>query len=61
MNLDREVLTCVDELNEQRELVAETLIVRLAYELALKFVYEIVELLACVLAVGNYCLVAWHA
>ena len=61
MNLYREVLTGINKLDEQWELVAKTLVVVLAYEFLLKFGNNLVELLACILAIGNNSLVARHA
>ena len=61
MHLDREVLTGIDKLDEQGELVAEALIVGLAHELVLLLDYQFVELLAGILTVGYHCLVAGHS
>ena len=61
MNLYREVLTCIDKLDEQRELIAEALVVLLTYEFLLLFSNNLVELLASELAIGYYSLIAWHA
>ena len=61
MNLYREVLTCIDKLDEQRELIAEALVVLLTYEFLLQFGNNLIEFLAGKLAIGNHCLIAWHS
>ena len=50
--LDAEVLAGVDELDEQGELIAKTLVVFLANELVLHFANELVEAFALLLAIG---------
>ena len=53
MYLDREVLTSIDKLNEQRELITETLVVFLADQHVLLFAHQLVQTLTFILAVGN--------
>ena len=61
MHLNGKILTRIDKLDEQRELVAETLVVVLAHEFALHLGYNLVEFLACKLAVCNDSFIVFHA
>ena len=61
MNLNREVLTCIDKLDEQRELIAEALVVLLTHEFLFLFGNNLIELLAGELAIGYYSFIAGHS
>src|SRR3712207_6906941 len=61
MYLDGEVTACVDELDEQRELVAEALVVVSSYEFILLLGHDFIELHAFELAVFHDCLVVFYA
>ena len=61
MHLDREVLTCVDKLDEEGELIAEAFVVVFAHELAFQFSNNLVELLAGIGAVADDGLVVFHS
>ena len=59
--LYREVLLGIDELDEQRELVAEAFVILLSYEQAFLFTHQLVEALAFLRTVGDDGLVAVDA
>ena len=61
VHLDREVLTCVDKLDEEGELIAEAFVVVFAHELAFQFSNNLVELLTCIGAVADDGLVVFHS
>ena len=60
MHLDAEVLTGIDKLNQQGELVAEALIVLLSYQLFTILAHQLVQALALVGTVGHDGLVILH-
>ena len=53
-----EVLTGIDELDEQRELIAEVFVVFLTHEPFFLFLHQLVQTLTLVRAVGNDGLIA---
>ena len=61
MHLNAEILTSVDKLDEQRELITEALVVLLAYEFCFLFAYQLVQTLAFIGAIGHYRLVILYA
>ena len=58
VNLDREVIASVDELDEQWEVVAETFVVGSTYQSTLVFFYQFAQVLAGFSTVGHYRFVA---
>ena len=61
MHLNGEVVTGINELDEQRELIAKALVVGTADELFFQFGHEVVELSPCIGTFADDSLIAWHA
>ena len=61
MHLDREVAVCIDKLDEQWKLIAETLVVLFSEEASLPFCNNLVEALALHLAIGYDAFISWYS
>ena len=58
--LDRKLVTCVYELDEQRKLIAKTLIVILPQKLSFHLGHHLIECLSLKLALCHHAFATWH-
>ena len=61
MHLNGQVVAGIDELDEQRELVAKALVVGLAHQSLLLLCHEVVKVATCVRATTDNGLITVHA